>query len=104
MTLTNEGMRLPPRLSPPRRSGLAVVAAAAGLLAVTLLAWPARASIMVALELPDLVSRAERIAIVDVVSVRSAWDDKHERIYSTIDLSVVESWKGAAMSGGSHIT
>jgi hypothetical protein len=58
----------------------------------------AQASIVVALDLPDLVREAERIAVVDVVSVRAAWDDKHERIFSTIELDVIESWKGAALA------
>jgi hypothetical protein len=63
----------------------------------------ARASIVVALDLPDLVREAERIAVVDVVSVRAAWDDKHERIFSTIELDVVENWKGAVL-GSKRIT
>ncbi len=59
----------------------------------------ARASIMVALELPDLVQQADHIAVVDVRSVRSEWDAKHERIYSTIELGVVDLWKSSPPSG-----
>jgi hypothetical protein len=40
------------------------------------------------------VSRSEHIAVVDVASVSSAWDRNHEQIVSTIELSVVERWKG----------
>jgi hypothetical protein len=61
------------------------------------LAWlgsrTSRASIMIALDLPDLVRQAEHIAVVEVASVHAAWDEKHERIYSTIDLKVIENWK-----------
>jgi hypothetical protein len=58
------------------------------------------ASIMLKLELPDLVKLADHIAVVDVTSVRSAWDEKHERIYSTIELDVVDSWKAPAAADG----
>jgi hypothetical protein len=58
----------------------------------------AHASIMVALELPDLVQQADHIAVVDVRSVRSEWDAKHERIYSTIELGVVDLWKSSPPS------
>lgn len=56
----------------------------------------ARASLMIPLELNELVKRSDHIAVVDVVSVTSAWDAKHERILSTIQLNVVEAWKGPA--------
>lgn len=58
------------------------------------------ASIMLALELPDLVQKADHIAVVDVKSVRSDWDAKHERIYSTIELGVVDLWKTTAPATG----
>jgi hypothetical protein len=77
------------------------------LLMVTLLApGPARASIVMALDLPDLVRQADHIALVDVVSQQSAWDTKHERIISTVELAVVERWKGAAPPGAAsdHLT
>jgi hypothetical protein len=57
---------------------------------------PARASLVMALDLTELVGRSDHIAVVDVVSVQSAWDAKHERILSTIQLDVVETWKGPA--------
>jgi hypothetical protein len=68
----------------------------AALLAGVLAAPDASASIVVALDLPGMVSRADHIAVVDVMSVTAAWDDRHERIVSTIDLAVVERWKGSA--------
>jgi len=63
----------------------------------------ASASLVVALDLPTMVERADLVAVVDVVSVSAAWDDKHERILTTAELSVVESWKGP-MAPASHVT
>jgi hypothetical protein len=85
-----------------RELGVAVV----GLAAAVWLSGHARASIMVALELPDLVQQADHIAVVDVRSVRSEWDAKHERIYSTIELGVVDLWKSSPPSpaGGAGAT
>lgn len=57
---------------------------------------------MLALDLPDLVKMADHIAVVDVSSVKSAWDDKHERIYSTIVLDVVDSWKAPTTAGATE--
>lgn len=54
------------------------------------------ASLVVALDLDTMVSRADNVAVVDVASVTSAWDERHEQILSTITLTVVESWKGTA--------
>src|SRR5262252_1507172 len=70
------------------------LAIAAGVTVVV--AAPARASLIVALDAPAMVERADNIAVVDVASVRAAWDAGHERIVTTVDLIVVESWKGAA--------
>jgi hypothetical protein len=67
------------------------------------MAAPARASLVLALDLPTMVNRADHVAVVDVVSVKADWDANHEQILTTIDLLVVESWKGGAASG-SHLT
>lgn len=75
-----------------------LVGSAAGLAPIR----EARASLVVALDLPSMVERADHVAVVDVNSVSSAWDDKHERIFTTIDLSVVETWKGP-MATASHL-
>jgi hypothetical protein len=69
---------------------------AAVLAIVSVAAAPARASLITALDTPAMVERADTIAVVDVASVRAAWDIRHERIVTTIELTVVESWKGAA--------
>ena len=73
------------------------LAFAASLLTVAIVGWatPARASLVLALDLPTMVSRADHVAVVDVASVKSDWDANHEQILTTIDLVVVESWKGA---------
>ena len=73
--------------------------------ALPLLCWasPARASLVLALDLPTLVTRADHVAVVEVASVKSDWDANHEQILSTIDLVVVESWKGGD-APASHIT
>ena len=55
----------------------------------------AHASIVLALDLPDLVGRADRIVVADVVNVTCAWDRAHRTILSTIELAVGESWKGS---------
>ena len=73
---------------------LALVAALA--ITATTAVAPARASLIVALDTPAMVAGADTIAVVDVASVRAAWDARHERIVTTVELIVVESWKGAA--------
>jgi hypothetical protein len=55
---------------------------------------PGSASLILALDLPTLVSRADQISVVDVVSVKSAWNVAHDRITTTVDLTVVDCWKG----------
>jgi hypothetical protein len=57
---------------------------------------PGSASLILALDLPTLVSRSDQISVVDVVSVTSAWNAAHDRITTTIDVKVVDSWKGAS--------
>lgn len=60
----------------------------------------AHASILLALDLPEMVRQAEHIAVVEVTAVGAAWDQRHERIYSTVELKVIESWKaGNPMAG-----
>ncbi len=66
------------------------------LIAILLIARAASASLILALDLPNMVARADQIAVVDVVSVKAAWNQQHQRIITTIDLVVVDSWKGTA--------
>jgi len=73
---------------------LRLVVAGAAAAAATGAAASAHASLIMALDTPTLVERANTIAVVDVASVRAAWDARHERIITTIEMTVVESWKG----------
>ena len=68
------------------------------LIAIAAVAAPrtSSASLVLALDLQTMVSRADNVAVVDVVSVTAAWDERHEQILSTVTLTVVESWKGTA--------
>jgi hypothetical protein len=59
----------------------------------------ASATLLMALDLPTMVGRADRIAVVDVVSVTPAWNARHDRISTTIQLSVVDCWKGELPAG-----
>lgn len=54
----------------------------------------ARGSAVLALELPELTARADRIVVAEVLSVTSAWDAGRKQIHSTVELGVSESWKG----------
>jgi hypothetical protein len=64
---------------------------------------PAAASLIMALDTPAMVQRAAHIVVADVVSVKAAWDERHVRIFSTIELTVVESWKGPT-APAAHVT
>jgi hypothetical protein len=64
---------------------------------------PAAASQVLAMDLPELTARAERIVVAEVLSVKSGWDGSHKRIVSTVELHVSEVWKGQ-VSGDGHVT
>lgn len=66
-------------------------------------AAPARASLVLALDLPTMVTRSDHVAVVDVASVKADWDANHEQILTTVDLVVVENWKGN-QTPGAHFT
>lgn len=63
-------------------------------------ARPARASMVLAMDLGALTQNAEHIVVGDVTTVKSAWDKKHERILTTIEVKVSEMWKGRMPAGG----
>jgi hypothetical protein len=81
----------------PVRSCLLTLSRWSVLALVWLLAARADASLVMALDTNELAKRADHIAVADVLSVESAWDEGHHKIYTTIELSVVESWKGGAL-------
>ncbi len=85
------------------RRRFALLASVAGL-AIGGLAFTgsARATLVLALDLPAMVKRAEQISVVDVVSVKAGWNEDHDRIVTTVDLAVVDSWKGPA-APASHV-
>ena len=85
-------------MSSPRFRSLAVVLAVC-VAAPAFLSRPAVASIVVAMDLPAMVQQADHIAVVDVVSTSADWDAKHEKIFTTVELNVVERWKGAPVAG-----
>jgi len=60
----------------------------------------AMATLMRAMDLPELTASADQIVVGDVLSTESAWDSGHRNIYSTIEISVQESWKGATPGDG----
>jgi hypothetical protein len=54
----------------------------------------AAASLALALELPELAARADRVVIAQVTSVVTEWDSAHRTILSRVELSVEEALKG----------
>jgi hypothetical protein len=82
---------------------LAAVALCAAFGALGLIApRVADATLVLALDTPAMAKQADHVAVVDVGSVSAAWDESHEHIFTTIDLTVVESWKGP-MAPAMHI-
>jgi hypothetical protein len=86
-----------------RKKPLLAVALCAAVGALGLIApRAADATLVLALDTPAMLKQADHVAVVDVGSVTAAWDEGHERILTTIDLTVVESWKGP-MAPAMHI-
>jgi hypothetical protein len=85
----------------PMRPSRRLIAMLAPIAALAISA-PASASLILALDLPTLVTRSDQISVVDVVSTKAAWNAEHDRIVTTIDVTVVDCWKGAA-APGSHV-
>jgi hypothetical protein len=68
----------------------------APLAALLLSSAPARASLVLALDLTALTARADHVVVGEVLSVTSSWDAAHKRIFSRIEVQVAETWKGEA--------
>jgi hypothetical protein len=62
--------------------------------------FTARATLALALELPQLTRLSDRVVVAEVLSVNSAWNAGHDTIVSTIDLIVRETWKGPTSPDG----
>jgi hypothetical protein len=60
----------------------------------------AKASLMRAMDLAELTTSADQIVVGEVLSTESAWDGGHRNIHSTIEISVLESWKGSVPNDG----
>ncbi len=80
-----------------------LIAMVAPVVALAMAAGEGQASLILALDLPTLVARADQISVVDVVSVKAAWNAEHDRIVTTVDVAVVDCWKGSA-APASHVT
>src|SRR4030095_13484308 len=63
-------------------------------------ARPAAASQVLAMDLAQLTQESQRVVVGEITTVRSAWDAKHERIFTTVEVRVSEAWKGSMPSGG----
>ena len=68
-------------------------------LATLLVPSLAAGSLVQALDLSELTSRAERIVVAQVVSSKSDWDSSHRTIHTRIEIKVEEAWKGAVAPG-----
>jgi hypothetical protein len=55
---------------------------------------PALASLVMALDLPELATRADGIVVGEIVSVESRWNRRRDRILTHVEVQVAESWKG----------
>jgi hypothetical protein len=74
-------------ISPPARVLLALVAA------FSVIAPPARATTVLAMDVPALARAADRIVEGRVVATRSEWNESHDQIHTflTLDLSAVHA-------------
>jgi hypothetical protein len=76
---------------------------AAGVVALVISAGVAssgQASLATALGLDQLTTLADRVIVGEVLSVKSAWEPGHKRIFTNIEIQVAESWKGSSAVGG----
>jgi hypothetical protein len=61
-------------------------------------ALPARASLLLAMDLPALAERADHVVVGEVRAVTSDWSSDHRTIYTRIDVDVVETWRTSGAS------
>jgi hypothetical protein len=66
----------------------------AALAVLWLVPAPAFASLALAMELPELAERADRVVIAQVAAVTTEWDSTHSTIVSRVELAVEETLKG----------
>jgi hypothetical protein len=63
------------------------------------LAAPARASVVVGLDLPELTGQADVVVRGRAVAQAARWDDAHTRIYTDVTFVVEQTYKGAPRPG-----
>lgn len=56
-------------------------------------ALPARASLLLAMDLPALAADADHVVVGEVRAVTSDWSSDHRTIYSRIDVDIIETWQ-----------
>lgn len=61
-------------------------------LLVLVVALPARASLLLAMDLPALAADSDHVVVGEVRAVTSDWSSDHRTIYTRIDVDVVETW------------
>jgi hypothetical protein len=66
------------------------------LVATLVLGWarPPQASLLTTMSLRELVASSDQIVVAKVISVQTAWDASHRKIFSTIDVDIEQTWKG----------
>jgi hypothetical protein len=98
MQTTAQAMK-PARIQPPRGQ-LKNQAGTAIALALLVVAQPAPASLIAAMDLGQLTRDAGRVVVGEVLSMRSEWSKGRRFIYTTIELQLAEVWKGEMPRGG----
>lgn len=73
-------------------------------LCVGLAAAPARASLLLAMDLAALTARADHVVVGQVRAITSEWTADHRRIYSRIELDVVETWRSTEVRSMERVT
>src|SRR5688572_24579719 len=87
----------------PRLPGLLAMVLLAGFVVLGVLALgvpTARASLVMAMDLEEMTTRADRVVVGEVLSVKSAWEPDHKRIFPNIEIRVAHPWKGTIPQGG----
>jgi hypothetical protein len=65
---------------------------------------PARGALMLPMDLPALTTRADHVVLGQVRAITCEWTSDHRRIYSRIDLDVVETWRSTAAVAVAHVS
>lgn len=77
---------------------MARLAAVLSLALSIVFAIPARASLLLAMDLPALAEAADHVVVGEVRAVTSDWSSDHRTIYTRIDVDVIETWRTSGTS------